>query len=439
MKNNMTPISQTIVDKHLKAHGVADIGKATIRQIVKIVSDIEQETGIPFIKMEMGVPGLPPPQVGIDAEIAALNNGVASLYPAIEGIAPLKNEIARFAKLFMNITVQPECCVPTVGSMQGGFASFLTACRRDENRSKLLFIDPGFPVQKTQMKILGLEYESFDVYKYRGEKLAEKLESYCKQNTISAFLYSNPNNPSWICFSEEELQIIADVARKYDIIVIEDLAYFGMDFRVDYSAPGKPPYQPTIANYYDNYILLVSASKIFSYAGQRIAALIISSDLFTRNFPDLAPYFSFTEFGKALIYGALYGLSSGTSHSSQHALYALLQAANNGTYNFVNDVKTYGKRAKIMKEMFIDAGFSVVYDTDIDRPIADGFYFTISYKNLLGSQLAQELLLYGISAITLDSTGSERLEGLRACTSQVRDSQLPILKERLSLFSKLHK
>ena len=435
----MTPISKDIVEKHLATNGIVDVGKASIRQIVKVVRDIEQETGITYIKMEMGVPGLPPAQVGVDAEISALQNGVASIYPMIEGLPELKFEIARFAKLFMNIDIKPESCIPTVGSMQGGFASFLTACRRDANRSKLLFIDPGFPVQKQQIKILGLEYESFDVYNFRGAALRDKLESYCAHKQIGTLLYSNPNNPSWICFTEEELQIIADVARKYDIVVIEDLAYFGMDFRVDYSVPGQAPYQPTIANYYDNYILLLSGSKIFSYAGQRISALMISSQLFTRNFPDLSQYFSLTEFGRALIYGALYALSSGTSHSSQYALRALLQSANNGTYNFINDVKTYGNRAKIMKQLFVDAGFSIVYDTDIDKAIADGFYFTISYKNLSGSQLARELLYYGISAITLDITGSERLEGLRACTSQIHESQLSVLEERLSIFSKQHK
>jgi hypothetical protein len=57
-------------------------------------------------------------------------------------------------------------------------------------------------------------------------------------------------------------------------VVIEDLAYFGMDFRKDISKPGVPPYQPTIAKYTDNYILLISTSKVFSYAGQRIPSKV---------------------------------------------------------------------------------------------------------------------------------------------------------------------
>jgi hypothetical protein len=87
-----------------------------------------------------------------------------------------------------------------------------------------------------------------------------------------------------------------------------------------------------------------------------------------------------------------------------------------------------------MKELFIRNGFNIVYDRDIDRPLADGFYFTISYPGFSGGELLQELLSYGMGAITLSITGSEREEGLRACVSQVKRKQMPLLEERLKLF-----
>jgi hypothetical protein len=102
-------------------------------------------------------------------------------------------------------------------------------------------------------------------------------------------------------------------------------------------------------------------------------------------------------------------------------------------------VKVYGKRAAIMKKMFLDNGFHIVYDTDIDVPIADGFYFTVAYPGLDGEQLIGELLYYGISAISLSNTGSNRKEGIRACVSLVADSQLPDLEERLRAFHARHK
>lgn len=437
MKN--TPVPFEIVNRLIKESGLPDVGKASIREIKKLITQIENESGVNFIRMEMGIPGLPPNQIGINAEINALQKGVAAIYPDIEGIPELKIEASRFIRLFLDIGINPEGLIPTVGSMQGGFTAFLMSCRREISKDTTLFIDPGFPVQKQQHHVLGLKYESFDVYNFRGNKLYDKLESYLKSGKISTIVYSNPNNPSWICFTNEELKIIGDLANQYGSIVIEDLAYFGMDFRQDYSVPGKPPFQPTVAKYTDDYILLISSSKVFSYAGQRIGIMAISNKLFNRTFPDLLRYYTSEKFGYASVYGALYPLSSGTGHSAQYALTAMLKAVNENKYNFIEGVTEYGERAKQMKQIFIRNGFKIVYDMDIDKPIADGFYFTFSYPGLTGSKLIEELLYYGISAISLDITGSYHSEGLRACVSLVQLNQMATLEERLKIFHSNHK
>jgi aspartate/methionine/tyrosine aminotransferase len=306
------------------------------------------------------------------------------------------------------------------------------------DREGTLFLDPGFPVQKQQCKLLGHGYRTFDMYEYRGPKLREKVESYLRTGKVSSILYSNPNNPSWICLTEEELRTIGELATQYNVVVIEDLAYFAMDFRTDYGKPGQPPYQPTVAHYTDNYLLLVSSSKAFSYAGERIGAMLVSDKVWNMRSPDLLRYFSSDQLGYAILFGAIYSLSSGTSHSAQRALAAMLKAANEGRVDFVAGVREYGEKARIMKKMFTDNGFKIVYDKDLDQPVADGFYFTFAYPGLSGGELLGELLHYGISAITLDITGSERTEGLRACTSLISRGQFPDLEARLKQFHKDH-
>ena len=421
-----------------RTNDIPSPGASSIREIVHLVNKIEEETGVKFIRMEMGVPGLPANQIGIDAEIAALKRGVASVYPDISGIEPLKNETSRFIKLFLDIDIKPQGCIPTVGSMMAAMVSFLVANRNDRTKEGSLFIDPGFPVQKQQVKMLGHDFCSFDIYNYRGKKLRAKLESYLKTKKISSLLFSNPNNPSWICLTEDELAIIGELSKKYDVIVIEDLAYFGMDFRKDYSNPGKPPFQPTVARYTDEYIMLISSSKIFSYAGQRIGMMAISDHLFDRSYPDLLRYYSTDKFGHSAIFGALYGLSAGVSHSVQFGLAALLKAVNDGAYKYRDDLLEYGKKAREMKKMFISNGFRLVYDRDLDEPLADGFYFTIAYPGMSGSNLIEQLLCYGISAISLITTGSDRPDGLRACVSQVPREQFSDLALRLKKFSEDH-
>lgn len=435
---NDTPINFSVVNEVIKELNLPNVGKASIREIKKIIDLIEKQSGSKFIRMEMGIPGLPPPSIGTEAEIEALRNGIAAIYPDIDGRPELKTEMARFVKNFLNIDVSCNSCIPTVGSMQGSFAAFLTLARLDAKRDTTLFIDPGFPVHKQQHKVLGQKFESFDVYDYRGDKLKEKLESYFKTGKIHSVLYSNPNNPSWICFTEQELRIIGELATQYDVIVCEDLAYFGMDFRVDYSIPGQPPYQPTVANYTDNYILFISSSKAFSYAGQRIGMMIISNKLFAKKSANLLNYYSSDIFGRAMVFGTVYALSSGTAHSAQYALTAMLKAANDGTYNFLKEVNIYAQKAHIMKSLFTSNGFKIVYDKDIDKPIADGFYFTLSYPGLSGEELIEELLYYGISAISLAITGSSRTEGLRACVSLVDPKQFPELEIRLKKFHQHH-
>lgn len=424
------PINKGVVDEIIDKYGISDLGKATIREISSIVNDIEKATGVEFIRMEMGVPGLPPSQIGVNAQIQALNNGVASKYPLLEGEKVFKAEAARFMRAFANIDLHPKNCIPTVGSMQGSFAAFLTISKLDPYKNTILFINPGFPVQKIQLQTLEIPFETFDVYHYRGSKLRKKLNKYLERGNIAAIVYSNPNNPAWICFKEEELKIIGELANQHDVIVIEDLAYFGMDFRADYAIPFKSPYQPTIAHYCNNYILLVSSSKTFSYAGERIALMVISELLQERQYQSLSTQFGMPYFGRYLVGRVLYSLSAGVSHSAQLALTAIYKAASDGEYNFIKDVSDYGKRAKAIKELFTKWGFTIIYNRDVDEPIADGFYFTVNIDGMYENELIHLLLYHGISAIPLHSTGSD-FDGVRICVSQTSLNKIDDLNLRL--------
>jgi len=433
------PIDAEFVASVIRESGVRSLSTASIREIKRMIDRIEGQTGLPFVRMEMGIPGLPPSQIAVDAQIAALTRGVAAAYPDIQGVPDVKREISRFVKLFLDIDVEPDHCLPTVGSMMGAMACFLTINRMWADREGTLFLDPGFPVQKQQCRLLGHSYMSFDVQAHRGPKLRDKMLSFLDTGAVSSILYSNPNSPSWICLTPGELETIAKLADEYDVVVIEDLAYFGMDFRHDYSKPGVAPFQPTVAQYTDRYVLLISSSKVFSYAGERIGMLVVSDALWTKRAPDLKRYFTSDEVGRALVFGSIYALSSGTSHSAQYALAAVLKAVNDGTIDLVAPVREYGAKAAIMKRLFTDNGFRIVYDTDLDEPIADGFYFTVAYPGLSGEQLLHDLLCYGISAIGLTTTGSEHPEGLRACTSLIPRSQFPELEARLAAFHRDHR
>lgn len=434
----MLPIDSNRLEEVIRHLNIVDIKTATIRQICALSAALENESEERFIHLEIGNPGLPAQQIGIEAECAALMSGVANKYPDIAGIPALKKAGSRFVKAFLDLEVAPKGIVPTVGSMQGSFTMMLLLKQRTEGKDTMLILNPGFPAQANQAKILGMNIVSFDIYNYRGKKLEEKLESVLKEGNVSGMIYSNPNNPAWTNLTEEELEIIGHMATKHDVIVMEDLAYLGMDFRKHCSVPFEAPFIPTVGKYTDNYVLLISASKIFSYAGQRIALVCMSDALFNRRFEKLESFYEMPNFGEAYIFGVLYTASSGTAHSAQHAMAAMLDKAVEGELDFIKDSSEYGRRAALLKELFLSNGFHIVYDKDGDDKISDGFFFTAGYKDMDSETLQKELLRHGISSISLPCTGSDQ-NGVRVCVSMISDKEtFDILGKRLKSFNDEH-
>ena len=434
----MKVFSEALVEEARVACRVADLSRATIGEILLVAQYLERKTGIPFIRMDQGSPGLPPNRLGVAAETEALDRGVGAQYPPADGVPELKEAASAFVKAFIDIDISPRSCIPTTGSVAGSFGAFIACTQRIPGKDKVLFIDPGFPIQKSQLRVLGISWKEFDIYPYRGAGLRAKLEEELSAGDVAAIVYSNPNNPAWICLEDSELQVIGELATKYDAIVMEDQAYFCMDYRRDLGHPYRAPFVPTVARYTDNYILLLSSSKIFSYAGQRMALLCIGDALFDRQYPALAArYLDAGVFGTTLTASILYMMTSGCTSSTQYAYARMLSLSCEGAIDFVEDTRVYERHARRMKQVFCENGFRVVYDHDVTLPVGDGFFFTLGYGDLSGGDLLRELLHYGVSAISLSTTGSLQ-QGVRGCTSRMRDDLYPLLEERMRAFREDH-
>jgi aspartate/methionine/tyrosine aminotransferase len=432
------PLDRELVGRVLSSQRF-DVRTASIREMNAVVDAIEAQAGLKFIRMEFGVPGLPVSPVAVDAEIACLREAhLGHVYAPFTGVPALKEEGARFFKLFCNIDVPASCVVPTVGAMQGCFAALTVASGLGKG-AKVLCLDPGFPVNKLQLRMQGIAGDSIDLYDHRGDRLVAAVEERARRGDLCAVLWSSPNNPSWVVLKESELEGLGRVCDQYGLIAIEDLAYFGMDTRQDYHNPGVPPFQPTVMRYCSRAITVVSSSKMFSYAGQRIALTIVSPPLMEAQAPQLVERFGSANVGHAFVHGVLYPNTACVAESPQYGLLALLRAVNGGDRSLFAPARIYSSRAKVMKRVFLDTGFELVYDNDLGQPLADGFYFTLRYPGFeRGSDLLFEMLHYGISAITLETAGSCRLEGIRACVSMTGDEQFATLTERAEAFQRDH-
>lgn len=72
LKYENTPIDKVLVDNTIRSLGIQDFEKATIREVKSVAASVEKESGVEFIKLEMGIPGLPASEVGVKAQIEAL-------------------------------------------------------------------------------------------------------------------------------------------------------------------------------------------------------------------------------------------------------------------------------------------------------------------------------------------------------------------------------
>ena len=434
----MKPISRQSIDEVMQRLDIADIGRTTIRQCVNVSNELEKISREKFVHLEFGIPGLNACGVGIEAQKKALDSGDASVYPPACGIKELKENGSRFIKAFVGVDISPEGIIPTVGSMQGCYNLLLECVQMNPEKDTVVYLNPGFPSHYVQAKVLGLKTRMFDLYDFRGDRFREKLEEVFGDGRVTAIVYSNPNNPSWVCLTEDELKSLGELCTKYDVIALEDMAYLCMDFRKDRSVPFRPPYQPTVARYTDNCVLMISASKIFSYAGERIAMVAISDKLYHREYPTLRERYGLGRFGDNFSLTYLYVNSSSCSHSAQYAFAAMLGAAADSEYDFVGEMREYARRAGKAKEIFLRHGFHIVYDKDLDEDVSDGFFFTIGFDGLTGSQLLLNLLRCGVCAITMVATRSTR-EGIRVCVSLLNSEEdFCALDERLGLFVGLY-
>ena len=434
--NTIFPLDADFLKKCLSDWEI-DLQHVSIRELNRLVDELSGHFKVAFLRFEFGVPGLNPYKIGPDEEIRTLqdNPRIPATYPPFDGIPRLKEAAAEFVKKFLDIDIPPKSCVPTVGAMHSGFICQAISGRKQPEADLILYLDPGFPVNKLQTKFLGLQEKSIDLFNYRGGLLIEKIEELFSTGRVGGLLWSSPNNPTWVCLKKTELEGIGKLLTEYDVIGIEDAAYLGMDYRQDYSVPGEPPFIPTIANYTDNYFLIISSSKIFSYAGQRVSVSISSESLMTREYNYLKKYFNSKTIRRAFIHGGIYPTTAGVPQTPQYALATFFETACKGEFDFLNNLKVYKNRAIKAKDIFLKNGFVLAYPDDGEMPLGDGFYFTIQREDLTSGELLYFMLQFGIAGIPLEITGSKR-DGVRICISLVRRGQYEALNRRVQALDK---
>ncbi len=422
--NSLVPRSGDI-DKLVRSLGV-DCHEFNIEEYWSVVDRLARMPGADYVRLDFGIPGLLPSVIARDTHSKLLGEGtVSAQYPPHAGLPHLNSVLSRFMARQLAVSVAPADVFVTCGATQALFVAQAVAARLMPSARSVAFLTPNYPPMRAQARFLGMNIVSIDVDGKRGDALIEAIREAFESGEVAALCWASPSNPGWMIPTEYELASIADLCRTHGVIPIEDLTYLGM------AAPGGGGL-PSIAHHTDEYFLVLSSSKMLSYAGERVGFLIGSPSLLARGSPGLETAFAADSVRRAC--GSfIFNLTAGAPHSAQYAVASVLDAVNKGQYPLAEALSVYKRRARRLNALLEKNGFYTLY-TPQDDGTGDGFYVNFGYPGLSELTLLKALLRVGVAVLPLSIFGSARTDGVRACVGRLEEEMIPVLETRLAGF-----
>lgn len=247
---------------------IRNIDISGIRKIVAAANEIEKR-GEDVIHLEIGRPDFDTPLHVKEAAINALENGEVH-YTAIAGIQPLREAIAAKLKRENNLTVDPDKeVIVTIGAIQALYLAILGSVNPGE---EVLVPNPGWASYKNIIKMGRAVPIEYNLTKPDFDLDIEDLESKITSNT-KIILLCTPNNPTGTVLSRERLMQVANLAIKYNLLVLSDepyerIVFDGNEHISIASLPGM----------FERTLTVNSFSKTYSMTGWRIGYLAGSAN-----------------------------------------------------------------------------------------------------------------------------------------------------------------
>jgi len=249
-------------------------------------------------------------------------------------------------------------------------ACFLTINRMYANREARCS-STRVPVQKQHCRVLGHDYMTFDVYDYRGPKLRDKLKSFLDTGKVSSILYFQPEQSGVVLPHRKRARDDSPPRDQYDVVVIEDLAYFAWTSgtitragRRAVPAVGRAAHRQVRAAH-----LQFEGVQL---RGERIGMLVVSDAIWTKRAPEPPSVLPVGSAG--LCVGVRRDLLALVGRLALRAVRpgGRAEGRERRRVELRDGVREYGEKAHVMKRMFTDNGFRIVYDSDLDAPLPTG-------------------------------------------------------------------
>ncbi|MBB6215232.1 aminotransferase [Anaerosolibacter carboniphilus] len=233
--------------------------ESIIRRMTRIANDCGA------INLSQGFPDFDPPDELKNALIEAANEGPHQ-YEVTWGSKLFRDALAAKQSKFMGVSINPDTeIVVTCGSTEAMMVAMMTICNPND---KVIVFSPFYENYVADTILSGAEpiYVSLTPPNFNFDK--EALVQAFEQNP-KAIILCNPANPTGKVFTLEELQFIADLAKKHDTYVITDEVYEHIVF-----SPYKHEYFASIPEMFERTISCGSLSKTYSITGWRLGYII---------------------------------------------------------------------------------------------------------------------------------------------------------------------
>lgn len=226
------------------------------------------------INLSQGFPDFDPPKEITD-KLSELAHIGPHQYATTWGSQTIREALARKQKHFSGMDVDPnQEIVVTCGGTEAMMAAMLTVCNPGD---KVVVFSPFYENYGADAILSGAEPIYVPLVPPAFSFNPDVLEDAFRQPGVKALILCNPSNPSGKVFTREELTIIADLAKKYDLYVITDEVYEHILYK-----PYEHVYMATLPGMRERTIICSSLSKTYSITGWRIGYVIASPDITER-------------------------------------------------------------------------------------------------------------------------------------------------------------
>ena len=240
--------------------------------VIRRMTRISMECGA--INLSQGFPDFDPPQFIMDA-LAKVATAGPHQYSPTWGAYNYRAAVAKKVGTFMGIELDPDKnVIGTIGSTEAMMATMMAISNPGD---KIVIFSPYFENYAAQSLFNSMEPIFIPLNPPAFTFDANQLEDAFKDPKTKAMLLCNPSNPSGRVFTKEELQVIADLAIKYDVIVITDEVYEHIIFE-----PHKHTYIASLPGMWERTICCSSLSKTYSITGWRLGYIVACEELMDR-------------------------------------------------------------------------------------------------------------------------------------------------------------